>query len=174
MNHSDHVRLLQPGIHSTGGVWADLGAGGGAFTLALAELLGEGAELYAVDRNRGALDRLAHTLRARYPSTTLHLMPGDFTRRLALPPLDGVVMANSLHFVESKVDVLAHVRSYLRSGARLVIVEYNTDQGNRWVPYPFTFATWQSIAAGAGFAQTIRLATQPSSFLDEFYSAASW
>src|SRR5690554_4106120 len=40
MNHQDHVNLLRPGVPATGGVWADFGAGTGAFTLALAELLG--------------------------------------------------------------------------------------------------------------------------------------
>ena len=39
MDHSDHVNLLRNGV-LPGGVWADLGAGSGAFTLALAELAG--------------------------------------------------------------------------------------------------------------------------------------
>ena len=40
MNHEDHVRLLRKGIVEPGGVWADFGSGAGAFTLALADLLG--------------------------------------------------------------------------------------------------------------------------------------
>ena len=40
MIHSDHVRLLRDGVPQAGGVWADIGSGGGAFTLALADLLG--------------------------------------------------------------------------------------------------------------------------------------
>ena len=54
MDHADHVRLLREGV-TRGGTWADLGAGTGAFTLALAELVGPSGEVIAVDRDRGAL-----------------------------------------------------------------------------------------------------------------------
>ena len=37
MDHTDHVNLIRAGV-STGGVWADFGSGGGAFTLALADV----------------------------------------------------------------------------------------------------------------------------------------
>lgn len=174
MNHSDHVRLLRPGVVETGGVWADLGAGSGAFTLALADLLGDGATIYAVDRDGRALATLARSLHERYLALNLHRVEGDFTQPLALPALDGIVMANSLHFVEAKAPVLARLRGYLQPGGRLIVVEYNTDRGNRWVPYPFSYPTWQRLARQAGFAHTELLATRPSSFLGEFYAAASW
>ena len=40
MEHQDHVNLLKPADLARGGVWADFGAGSGAFTLALSELVG--------------------------------------------------------------------------------------------------------------------------------------
>ena len=39
MDHAEHVNFLRNGIPATGGVWADFGAGRGAFTLALADLI---------------------------------------------------------------------------------------------------------------------------------------
>src|SRR4029079_1032936 len=62
VDHADHVRLLRDGVTS-GGTWADLGAGTGAFTLALAELVGPTGEVIAVDRDRGALRELERTVR---------------------------------------------------------------------------------------------------------------
>ncbi|TMD25838.1 MAG: class I SAM-dependent methyltransferase, partial [Chloroflexi bacterium] len=53
MNHEDHVRLLRKGIVEPGGVWADFGSGAGAFTLALADLLGTEGSIYSVDKDRG-------------------------------------------------------------------------------------------------------------------------
>jgi ubiquinone/menaquinone biosynthesis C-methylase UbiE len=173
MNHADHVNLLRGGVPAPGGVWADLGAGGGAFTLALAELLELGAVIYAVDRERGSLRQLAGAMQARSPRVTLHTLAADFTQPLALPPLDGIVMANSLHFVRRKEAVLQLVRSYLKPGGRLLLVEYNTDRGNMWVPHPLSYPTWEQLAAACGFAHTELLATQPSSFLGEFYAAMS-
>jgi ubiquinone/menaquinone biosynthesis C-methylase UbiE len=174
MNHTDHVRLLQKGVAAPGGVWADLGAGDGAFTLALADLIGETGTIYAVDRDAGALRRLERTMQERFPEITLHTLVGDFERPLPLPALDGIVMANSLHFSRHKSGPLARVRGYLQPGGRLLIVEYNTDHGNLWVPHPFSYPTWERMSRDSGFAHTEQLATYPSRFLREIYSAASW
>ncbi len=177
MDHKDHVALLRGGVpearESRAGPWADLGSGGGAFTLALAELLGPAGEIYSVDRDRRALQRQGEILRARFPATTLHLLVADFTRPLALPPLDGVVMANSLHFVRDKASVLGAVHALLRPGGRLLLVEYNTDRGNPFVPHPLSYPSWEAAARRAGFAETRLLATRPSRFLREIYSALS-
>ena len=172
MNHADHVALLKQGVPGPGGTWADLGAGGGAFTLALAELVGPEAAVIAVDRDGRALARLAQAMAARFPAVPLRCVVGDFTRPLDLPPLDGIVMANALHFVArgGQEAALCRVRGLLRPGGRLIVVEYNTDRGNLWVPHPLAFAAWQRLALRAGFAETALLATHPSSFLGEFYA----
>ena len=54
MDHRDHVNLLQAGIPAPGGVWADLGSGTGAFTLALADLIGPTGTIYSADQDAGA------------------------------------------------------------------------------------------------------------------------
>jgi len=113
-------------------------------------------------------------MRAGFPATTVHYVTGDFTRRLDLPLLDGVVMANSLHYVRQKDPVLQLVRSYLRLGGHLILVEYNADHGNMWVPYPLSYGTWEVLASKNGFAQTRLLATVPSRFFGEIYSAVSF
>ncbi len=112
-------------------------------------------------------------MRARFPATTVHYITGDFTRRLDLPLLDGVVMANSLHFVSQKDPVLQSVRSYLRPGGRLILVEYNADRGNMWVPHPLSYGTWEMLASKNGFTQTRLLAKVPSRFFGEIYAALS-
>lgn len=172
MNHDDHLALLRPGIAdgATAGPWADLGSGEGAFTLALADLLGPGAEIYSVDRDRRALRQQETALRARFPQTTLHPLVADFTQPLDLPPLAGVVMANSLHFIRHKDSVLDLVRRYLRPTGRLLLVEYNTDRGNVWAPHPLSYPTWEKLARRHRFTTRL-LVTRPSRFLGAIYSA---
>lgn len=177
MQHADHVALLRPGVPAPGGTWADVGSGGGAFTLALAELLGPGAALFSIDRDVGALRWQASELAARYPNVTLVTLAADFTRPLPrpLPPLDGLVMANALHFVpdRQKARVVRQLKSWLKPGGRWLLVEYNVDRGNLWVPHPLSIAAWQALASEAGFGHTRLLGTRPSRFLREFYAAES-
>jgi SAM-dependent methyltransferase len=190
MNHSDHVNLLRPANLTPGGVWADFGAGWGAFTLALRELAGTDAEIYAVDKDERHLRELQEAYQARFgDATNLHLQHADFTRPLQLPPLDGAVMANALHYFrdvhtsrlgentrrpDNKPALLLHLREFLKPGAPLLLVEYNVDTGNLWVPHPLSFRTWQALAPKVGLTEPRLLATHPSSFLAEFYSAVCY
>ena len=176
MNHADHVRLLRDGIPSMGGVWADLGSGTGAFTLALAELVGPTGEIYSVDKDRRALKEQEQAIRARFPHVTLHYLAADFTQQLDLPPLDGIVIANALHFQRdaARDAVVQLIRSYLKPDGRLILVEYNVDRGNFAVPYPLPYGAWETLARRNGFTNTRLLATVPSRFMKEIYSAVSW
>lgn len=174
MNHSDHVALLKPADLKQGGIYADFGAGSGAFTLALRELTGPEAVIYAVDRDRTRLAELEEAHRARFRSD-LNLIPlnEDFSRPMNLPPLDGIVMANSLHFFKDKEKILKHVRTFLKPNGLLLLVEYNVDRGNLWVPYPLTFESYRVLAPRAGFSEPRWLGKMPSHFLKEFYSAVT-
>jgi ubiquinone/menaquinone biosynthesis C-methylase UbiE len=170
MDRADLVALLRDGVSAKGGRWADLGAGDGAFTFALAALIGATAEITAVDRDASSLRRLGSAAGARPAIQTL---VADFTQPLPLSCLDGVVMANSLHFVRDKPRVLAAVHNLLRPGGTLIVVEYETDRGNPWVPHPFSFRTWEGMAATAGFERTRLLHRHPSRHFGSMYSAAS-
>ena len=175
MDHRDHVALLKGGVPSGGGTWADIVAGEGAFTLALADVLGPGSRIAAVDRDPGALQSNADAVAARFPDVELKTLVADFTIELALPLLDGLVAANSLHFVprDRQVAVIRSLAAHLRPGAPFIVVEYDADGGNPWVPHPFTAATFARLAADAGLVDTIPLARVPSRFLGGIYSAVS-
>ena len=175
MNHADHVELLRAGVAASGGSWADLGAGSGAFTLALAELLGPGAEIHAIDRDGNALAEAARHVVDRFPATRLTTHRADFTGPLPFPAgaLDGVVMANSLHFVRNKQPVLRGILPAIRPGGRFLLVEYGADRGNPWVPWPLSFAAWQRLAGTVGLVGTRRIGEVPSRFLGSIYAAAS-
>lgn len=175
MEHPDHVALIAGAVDpADGGRWADLGAGAGAFTLALADLLGPAADLVAVDLDGGALGRLDAELRRRFPAARLRTLRQDFREPLPVDAtsLDGVLTANSLHFLADRTRVLAAIRRLLRPGGRLLVVEYDADRGNPWVPHPFSFARWQAEAVAAGFDAPRLVGRVPSRFLGAIYAAA--
>ncbi|WP_345298554.1 hypothetical protein [Candidatus Villigracilis affinis] len=66
---------------------------------------------------------------------------------------------------------MRQVGTYLKTNGTLLLVEYNVDAGNLWVPYPLTFETYRNLAPHAGFSEPQLLAKAPSSFLRGFYSA---
>jgi len=153
-------------------VWADLGAGSGTFTRALASLVGVDGTVYAVDRNASALRQLAHetegSARAR-----IRTIVADFTTSLELPPLDGVVLANSLHYVPyaDQPAVLKRIAAYLGDDAALIIVEYDRRSANQWVPYPVSPAALTKVVREAGLPPPTVLATRPSRYSGTIYSA---
>src|SRR5438045_3896178 len=150
MDHHDHVNLLRGGVQAPAGLWADFGSGAGAFTLALAELLGDSAHIISVDKDPAALRAQERTVRSQFPHAHVDYRVADFTTPLDLPPLDGIVMANALHYQREKESLVRSLKSNLRPEGRFVLVEYNVDQGNPWVPYPISFATWQKLSARCG------------------------
>ena len=180
MDHRDHVALLEPGVsdeaRGPGAAWADIGAGTGAFTLALAELTGPGSRIVAVDRDHRALAENVQRTRAAFPAVELEPRTADFTGALdlgGLEGLDGLVAANSLHFVAParQVSVVRALARLLRPGGAFLVVEYDADHGNQWVPNPFRFDGWRAIAGEAGLADVRELARAPGRFLGGFYSA---
>jgi len=173
MTHKDHVNLIQRGVPK-GGVWADFGSGNGAFTLALREAAGPDAEIYSIDKDEKALNTQIESFDQEFPGSKVHFYAADFTKPLKLPLLDGIIAANSIHFLKDRISVLETLKTYLKPGGRLIVVEYNVDTGNIWVPFPFSFQTFEELCIQAGLAKPAILYKEPSRFLNEMYSALTF
>lgn len=156
MTHAEIVRLIQAGIDLGQRTWADIGAGTGNFTAALVELLGPDATLYAMDRNGYALRRLHQ----RLPS--VHTIEADFTHPLPLPPLDGVLMANALHWVRHQTAALRQIATYLKPDGRLLVVEYDVHTPRDYIPFPVGADRLRQIVAEAGLSQPREIASRTS------------
>ena len=114
-------------------------------------------------------------MRARFPATDLTTVVADVTGPLPLPELEGLVAANSLHYVrpERQVEVIRTLAGHLRPGGRFVVVEYDADRGNRWVPHPFSYRSWEGMALAAGLSGTRQIGRVRSGFLGAIYAAES-
>jgi SAM-dependent methyltransferase len=162
--------LLAPAITAYGGVWADLGAGNGTFTRALADLVGPASQIFAVDRDVEAVKSLTRWA----PSAPCKIVPvvSDFALSFELPvttAFDGMLFANSLHYVKDAGRVLARLVTWLKPGGRMVLVEYDRRRANRWVPHPIPASKFPGLATAAGLTSPAVLATRPSIYQGELY-----
>jgi SAM-dependent methyltransferase len=172
VNTSEAVALIGAAIPPGGGAWADIGAGDGTFTRALVELLGRDARIYAVDRDARGLASLRRW--AARDGAGVIPVEADFTLPLELPEvLDGLLVANALHFVRDAGVVLARLAALVRPGGRVVIVEYDRRAASRWVPYPISSDRLLELAATAGLSAPTITATRPSAFGGILYVAAT-
>jgi ubiquinone/menaquinone biosynthesis C-methylase UbiE len=141
--------------------WADLGCGSGLFTSALAELLPEGSTIYAVDKSRTALDQVPQSHRAIH----VEKLQADLAAEdLALSLLDGVLMANSLHFVANQQAFLARAQKWLKPEGSFLLVEYDLDKANPWVPFPVPYKALTRLFAPLGYTNMEKLAEHPSRY----------
>ena len=88
VDHRDHVGLIRDGVAGAGPSWADLGSGGGAFTLALADLLGPSGRIVSIDRDERP-PRAGRELQSRFPAVALEMRVADFNRPLRLESSTG-------------------------------------------------------------------------------------
>ena len=157
MEHTDALALIQRGVTNTGGVWADLGAGSGVFTRALADLLGPAGEVYAVDRQ---------PVRQTEETSRASIIPfqADFTKPLELSDLDGVVMANALHFARRHEHVLKQIVSVLKPGGTFILVEYDIRQGSPWIPFPVPLRSFRTLAPKTGLGEVREIGRRRSRY----------
>lgn len=167
MQLREAISLIQKGIipHSSPQTWADLGAGNGLFSEALFSILQPGSTVHAVDLH--IQPKLEH-----HSSIIFH--QADFVKdKLPVPTLDGILMANSLHYVQDQVACIQQLKIHLRNCAGVfILVEYDTDRGNQWVPYPVSFARAKTIFGDAGFSKIEKIGERPSKYRrDSMYAA---
>ncbi len=171
MTQEDHIGLLRDGVKASGGFWADLGSGTGAFTMALATLLGGEGRILSVDRDAGALAEQERAMRARFPRLELRTAVRDFTTLSGISGLDGIIMANSLHFQSSAEEVLRRAWEWITPGGNLVIVEYEVELPSPWVPFPVPYRRLAEMTDAAGLGPARLLAKRPSRYHGQVYSA---
>ncbi|MBX4187881.1 MAG: class I SAM-dependent methyltransferase [Candidatus Doudnabacteria bacterium] len=124
--------LFQAGLKS-GEVVADLGTGSGFYSLAAAEIVGGNGQVHAADVKDSALDHLAAEARLKGMKVirTYHcdLDEEELACKVPEGECDMVVMANIMHEVESRKNLIKHGYGMLKTGGRLLIVDWNGQPG---------------------------------------------
>lgn len=153
---------------ATAQLWLDLGAGTGLFTAALANHLPATSRIIAVDTNAKALKQIP----ARVNTVSIESRIANFIEdALDIKEADGILMANSLHYVKDKASLLLKLIPLLKTNGSLLLVEYNRTRANQWVPYPLTIDAAKDLFINAGYSNFTLLNKRPSAYGGEMYAA---
>ena len=127
-------------------VWADLGCGSGLFTKVLSARLHNGSRIYAIDK------ALSSSISSLHNEVEIVGRKADFvTDDLLLPGLHGILMANSMHYVQNKKTLIRKLAKYLLPDAVFIVIEYDKASANRWVPYPVSFSDLKNLFGEEGY-----------------------
>ena len=152
MTTPEAISLIQKGIPKNAATWADIGAGTGTFTLALQEILEKGI-IYAVDKNPHALWKLPLN-----DPVKIEIIEGDFFKKIDLPKVDGIIMANALHYAPAPITVLKNMLTHLKPEGTFILVEYETKTPRPpWIPFPISFTHFKNIALETGLSEPIEI-----------------
>jgi SAM-dependent methyltransferase len=151
--------LAGSGVEALGPtIWADLGCGDGTFTLALADMLAAGSVVHAIDLDGSALRRIP----SAHKGVQITTHRGDFMKPWPFANLDGILMANSLHYVQDQAAFIRECESQMKPQRHFLVVEYDTSETSRWVPYPVSQARLTRLFERAGYSSVRVLRSRPS------------
>lgn len=141
--------------------WMDLGCGEGTFTYALAGLLSQESKITAIDKSFQRFERLNNGCEIIFEQA-------DF-EQLSLTSYypDGILMANSLHYVRDQLSFIKRLKIALNANGKILLVEYDTDVPNQWVPNPIGFRFAKTLFQAAGFSEIQLLGERKSIYRKE-------
>jgi SAM-dependent methyltransferase len=107
-----------------GATVADLGSGTGYFTWRLAEKVGPGGKVFAVDVQQQMLDRTKTAVTTHKLENVDYVLATDTDPRLPERALDLVFIAYAYHEFSDPEAIMAAVKRSLKPGGRVVVLEY--------------------------------------------------
>lgn len=132
-------------------------------------MLPKGSAIQAIDRDKTALKEIPK----EYKGVMIETSVQDFTEETTVfHQMDGFIMANSLHYVKAQEGFVKRLLDSLKPGGLVLLVEYDTDAANRWVPHPLPITFAKELFQHCGFRSFELLKKKRSVFGNrELYSA---
>lgn len=129
MTHQEALQLIPPGsIVAKPQYWLELGCGTGTFTYALAHRLPANSSILAIDRSVQQLHSTA--------DVSITFQQADMRQFTPTKPVNGVLLANSLHYVEEQELFLKKMMQWFQQDIQILLIEYDTEQSSHWLPWP--------------------------------------
>lgn len=145
--------------------WLDLGCGSGVFTEVLSHFLQEGSRITSIDK-------VAISLPEKVNNVDITFLKGDFIHdSFNLPSVNGILIANALHYVKDKASFIRKWEPYFIGRKQWLVVEYDHTIPNQWEPYPLNFKKLQKLFTNLGYTHIERIGELPSTYGGHMYAA---
>lgn len=166
MKDTEAIHLIQKGVSAQKAEhWLDLGCGSGFFTKALAKLLPPNSKITGVDSSQQDLPKSINKVQVEF-------LQADFTKEeLQFSQINGILMANSFHYVRDKATLIHQLERLFEDKRQFLIVEYNTQNANHWVPYPITFQSLKTLFLKLDYSKINKLGELKSVYGVTMYAA---
>lgn len=114
---------------------ADVGAGGGWFTVRLARRVGPNGKVYAQDVQQQMLESTSRRVAREGLSNVRYVRGERLDPRLPTAALDAVLMVDTYHEFENPVALLRGVGMSLKPAGRIGIINFGSDGGGPGPPF---------------------------------------
>ena len=114
---------------------ADVGAGGGWFTVRLARRVGPNGKVYAQDVQQQMLESISRRVVREGFSNVIYIRGERLDPKLPKAALDAVLMVDTYHEFENPVALLRGVGVALKPGGRVGIINFRSDGGGPGPPF---------------------------------------
>jgi len=125
-------QIMDKLLIAEGSVVADLGAGGGWFTMRLASRVGPNGIVYAEDVQSQMIEAITRRI-TRAQLRNVRTVLGTQTDPRLPQPIDAALFVDTYHELEQPVLLLRKVAEVLKPGGRIGIIEFKKDG---WGPGP--------------------------------------
>ncbi len=116
---------------------ADLGAGSGYFTRRFAEAVTEKGKVYAIDVETDMLAYVKDSLEHMHiPYTAEFILARPDDPKLTLDSVDLIFLCNVYHHLDNRTTYFSNVRSALKPGGRVAVIDFYHDERSGDVGFP--------------------------------------
>jgi ubiquinone/menaquinone biosynthesis C-methylase UbiE len=109
---------------------ADVGAGSGYMTIKLAKKVGPEGKVFATDIQSGMIELLNKRIAKGKITNVSAILGTQDDPRLPVDTLDLVLMVDVYHELSQPQLMLRHIKASLKTGGRLVLLEYRKEDPN--------------------------------------------
>ncbi|MFH1402250.1 MAG: class I SAM-dependent methyltransferase [Patescibacteria group bacterium] len=111
---------------------ADMGAGSGAYAVAVAKKIGSDGKVYAIEVQKELLDKIRHSAEVEH-LFNVEVIWGDIEKvggtKLGVASMDAVIVSNVLFQAEEKDNLIKEAYRILKANRRVLFVDWISSSG---------------------------------------------